>query len=278
MQCAIRDLTIHYDDLDVGTPLVVIHGRGADRRSVMHTLEPLFAERGGWRRIYLDVPGAGQTRAPDWLTTHDQLLDVILEFVDALLPGQRFVIAGVSYGAYLARGVVQRRKDRLDGVLLVVPSIERDPARQRFPAHQVLKQDPAFATALQPDERWLLNSVVAQSQPLLDEVRAVLLPALAAADAAFFERLDATPGFSFDVDALDTPCAAPALILAGRQDSVCGYREAWSILDNYPRATYAVLDSAGHMLTREQPALFRALAADWLDRVQDYAHAIDGRV
>ncbi|MCC6617296.1 MAG: alpha/beta hydrolase [Anaerolineae bacterium] len=278
MQCAIRDLTIHYDDIGDGTPLIIIHGRGADRRSVMHTLEPLFADRDGWRRLYLDVPGAGQTRAPDWLSTHNQLLDAIVDFIDAVIPGQRFAIAGVSYGAYLARGVVYRRAAHLDGVMLVVPSVERDPSRQRFPAQATLKADPDFEAALQPDERWLLNSVVAQSRPLLDEVRAVLLPALTAADSAFLQRLDSTPGFSFDVDGFDAPCSAPSLILAGRQDSVCGFREAWSILDNYPRATYAVLDCAGHMLTREQPALFRALARDWLDRVQDDAHDTDRKV
>ncbi len=37
----------------------------------------------------------------------------------------------------------------------------------------------------------------------------------------------------------------------------------------FPRATFAVLDRAGHGLTMEQTGLFRALVAEWLDRVEE---------
>jgi pimeloyl-ACP methyl ester carboxylesterase len=72
--------------------------------------------------------------------------------------------------------------------------------------------------------------------------------------------------------ALSTPPEArvyerPALIVAGRQDSVTGYAEQYTLLPHYPRATYAVLDVAGHNLQLEQPGLFAALVNEWLDRV-----------
>ena len=59
----------------------------------------------------------------------------------------------------------------------------------------------------------------------------------------------------------------PALILTGRQDDVVGYEDQWALLPHYPRATFAVLDVAGHNLQFEQPALFDALMSEWLDRV-----------
>jgi hypothetical protein len=52
---------------------------------------------------------------------------------------------------------------------------------------------------------------------------------------------------------------------------VVGYRDAWGILEHYPRATFAVLDRTGHLLAVEHEALFRALAGDWLDRVEEWA-------
>lgn len=58
-------------------------------------------------------------------------------------------------------------------------------------------------------------------------------------------------------------------MLVGRQDQVAGYRGAWRILENYPRATFAVLDREGHNLQIEQPQLFNALLGEWLDRVQE---------
>jgi pimeloyl-ACP methyl ester carboxylesterase len=59
------------------------------------------------------------------------------------------------------------------------------------------------------------------------------------------------------------------LILAGRQDSSTGFAEQFSLLPHYPRASYAVLDMAGHNLQIEQPTLFAALVNEWLDRIQE---------
>ena len=73
------------------------------------------------------------------------------------------------------------------------------------------------------------------------------------------------------MDALPQPFPAPTLIVAGRQDSIVGYRDAWRILESYPRATIAVLDRAGHCLEIEQARLFHALVSEWLDRVEEYA-------
>jgi pimeloyl-ACP methyl ester carboxylesterase len=60
-------------------------------------------------------------------------------------------------------------------------------------------------------------------------------------------------------------------MLTARQDHLCGYRDAWDLLDNYPRATFAVLDRAGHFVNIEQDVLCQALMREWLDRVEECA-------
>lgn len=60
----------------------------------------------------------------------------------------------------------------------------------------------------------------------------------------------------------------PVLILAGRQDATAGYTGPWELLDHYPRATFAMLDRAGHALLYEQPGLVHALVVEWLARVR----------
>jgi pimeloyl-ACP methyl ester carboxylesterase len=67
--------------------------------------------------------------------------------------------------------------------------------------------------------------------------------------------------------------ANPTLILAGRQDATVGYAGAWRLLDHYPRATFAVLDRAGHGLPHEQVGLLGALLAEWLDRIGEHRPA-----
>lgn len=61
----------------------------------------------------------------------------------------------------------------------------------------------------------------------------------------------------------------PALFILGKQDASVGYKDAWDILDNYPRGTFAVLDRAGHNLQLEQVGLFNCLVNEWLDRVEE---------
>ena len=46
-----------------------------------------------------------------------------------------------------------------------------------------------------------------------------------------------------------------------------GFRDQGLLLPKLPRATFAVLDVAGHNLQFEQPALFNAIIVDWLERL-----------
>ena len=43
--------------------------------------------------------------------------------------------------------------------------------------------------------------------------------------------------------------------------------KVWDVLENYPRAAFAVLDGAGHNLQIEKDQVFTALVRDWLNRV-----------
>jgi pimeloyl-ACP methyl ester carboxylesterase len=273
MECQIGDTTLHYEEHGAGRPLLLLHGWPLDHRHIANDIEPLFEHRSGWRRLYPDLPGMGKTRAATDLNSQDQVLDVVIAFLDTVAPGERFVVAGTSYGAHLARGLVAKRGPHIDGVLLNVPDIVTNGAKQPLPQPLVVREDPAFLAALAPDEQDMRGFIVAQSMDLLAEFRRVFSPAGAIADHAFLQRLEQQYAFAFDIDALPTPFPAPALFLTGRHDNWCGYREAYQLLDSYPRASFAILDRAGHGLAVEQKALFRALVSEWLDRVEEYAPA-----
>jgi pimeloyl-ACP methyl ester carboxylesterase len=274
MECDLKDITVHYETRGEGRPIVMLHGWSADHRWMVSEMEPLFRQRDGWKRIYLDLPGHGMTLGKDWIKNRDQELDVVLEFIDAVIPGGSFVLAGASAGAYLARGVVHHRSAAIDGLLLTVPLIVADDAKRHVPAHVTVVADPALVSEVDPDEAGgLFEIVVVQNRKVLDYLRANI-PSAETGDQAFQAKIREHPenyAFSFDVDALPKPFPAPTLIVAGRQDSVAGYRDAWGILENYPRGTFIVLDRSGHFLPFEQEDLFHALVGEWLDRVEEYA-------
>ena len=270
----VRDIPIHYAEIGEGRPVVLLHGFSMEHRFMTHAYEPIFAARDGdapgWRRIYPDMPGHGATPAPEWLASDDDVLDVMSEFVDRVAGGQRLVLVGSSWGAYHARALAHRRADRIDGLMLVVPVVRVKGNERDVPPHAVLVADPAAVGDVQPgEEMWLQVSVVQTREQLARyRARGRLLPP----DEAFQERLAPRYAFSFE-DELTTRIEAPALVVAGRQDSIVGYRDAWPVLEHLPRATYAVLDRAGHALEREQAGLFTTLAGEWLDRVEEHIRA-----
>lgn len=265
MEVQVRDMTVHYEAVGSGKPVLILHGWGLNGRSVMPMFEPAFADHPGWRRFYVDLPGHGQTRLPDWLHEHDDVVDVALEFMDNVAPGERFLVMGQSWGGYLARGVVHHRPTQVDGVVFYVPAIVEEAART-LPLKQVIRQDPEFVAALQAGEEGLTEMLVVQTLPILEDFRTNYLPHFTPQDPALPDLLDGK-AFTFD-PAQAFP--APALFLMGRQDHWVGYKDAWSVLESFPRASFAVLDRAGHFLCGEQATLSGALLSEWLDRVEEY--------
>ena len=70
----------------------------------------------------------------------------------------------------------------------------------------------------------------------------------------------------FSYNAGQTKFDKPTLILTGRQDNAVGYKDSWGLVENFPRATYAAMDRAGHFLALEQRELMQVLINEWLNR------------
>jgi pimeloyl-ACP methyl ester carboxylesterase len=273
MECVLENITVHYEVFGEGKPLIVLPGWGLNTRLTAHETEPYFRQRQqGWKRIYVDPPGHGKTPAREWITNQDKILEVILACVDKLTAGQRFSLLGISLGAYLARGVRLYRAEWIDGMAMIVPAIIAQDAKRTVPFHKVLVEDPGIRAELTQEEADLFEIAVVHSRKWLNYQRA--FPEVAEhemGDAEFLTQIREQPekyAFSFDVDNVPEPFPGPSLIVTGRQDSIVGYRDAWDILEKYPRATYAVLDRAGHPL-EEKEGVLSVLINDWLDRVEE---------
>ena len=269
VQVDVRGIPVHYEEVGAGRPIVFLHGGGTDHRLMTLAFEPAFEAHVGWRRIYPDLPGMGRTPAADWISGEDDMLAVVEGFVAAVAPGARVALAGSSYGGYLALGMLHRRPELVSGLLLVAPAIRPSGRPSRLPEHRVFESDEAVVASLADDERgWLARSVV-QTAENLEFFRAGVMPGVRVADHAFLERLDGGPNLSVDVAGpLPAPFSGPTTIITGRQDSVVGWADAIPLLDLFPRATYVVLDRAGHAVRAEQRVLVRALTEEWLDRLE----------
>jgi pimeloyl-ACP methyl ester carboxylesterase len=270
MECKLDNITIHYQAFGEGKPILMLHGAPFDHRALLGCMEPIFKNRDSWLRIYPDLPGMGRTKGVNWITSEDQMLKVALEFIDRVIPGQSFTLVGHSYAGYLARGIIYHRRRAVNGLFLLVPWIKYDHKDRSVPEEVTLVEDSALLSQLDPNEaEGFAFGAVVQNQKNWERYRSEWLPGILARDPQFFAQFLEHSAFSFDVDALSEPFVKPTLILVGKQDHKSGYRDQWDILENYPRATFVVLDRAGHRLQIEQERLFNALADEWLDRVEE---------
>jgi pimeloyl-ACP methyl ester carboxylesterase len=250
---------------------VLVHGFPVDHRLMVGAFEPVFADRPGWRRIYVDLPGMGQTEAPDVAST-DDVFRILCGTVEALVPEGPYVVVGQSYGGYLARGLAAADPERVVGLAAVVTVVEPRHELRQLPEREVLVRDPELAERVGVDALEAEEVLVVQTEETWAEARRQVDPGLAAADPTATARIEGSYAGTFAVET--APFERPVLVVVGRQDSVTGYRDAWKLVEHYPRATFAVLDRAGHALNIEQRGLFEALVSEWLDRVEGEAGAL----
>ena len=255
-------MTLHHLDIGTGTPVLALHGWTPDHRLMLGCLEPVFTRKPGYRRLYPDLPGMGESKAPPSIASTDDMLTAVRDFVSETVGTAPFLLVGESYGGYLARGLAHALGDQVLGLALICPiGVAVEHATRTVPPRQVLRREPDLR-----ENAEFQSIAVVETAETLRRFEEEIEPGLAVADKTAMARIRERWLLSNDPEGGE-PYARPTLILTGRQDDAVGYEDEWALLPHYPRATFAVLDVAGHNLQFEQPALFDALMADWLDRV-----------
>jgi len=270
MKSQVKEGEINFEICGSGRPLLVLHGGYVDHRHIINVMEPAFDESSIWKRIYPDLPGHGQTSIADSIQNHDQVLDVLSEFMANICPNETYAIAGESRGGFLARGLAVKEPEKIDGLLLIAPGRYAVADPKNLPKQVTLESADELLPELAENEIGRFKKLVVQNREILEKIRKYKLPAIPLADTECQNRLNENYQFSFDLDAPECVFPNPTLVLLGRFDIEVGYRDALKVIENFPRATYAILDKAGHSLSWEQPELFTALVKDWLKRVESH--------
>ncbi|GAA1722278.1 alpha/beta hydrolase [Kribbella yunnanensis] len=237
---------MYYESFGSGRPIIFLPCWGGDNGEARDIHEPVFADREGWRRIYVDPPGTNHRPGDPNITDQDGMLDAIAATIAEAVGDEPYAVAGTSAGGLHARGLIRRYPSRVLGLLLRVPGVVVDRGLRTLPTDEYLRKTPYWQ--------------VKQDQ--------YYDPAELSADLEFLGRIQADPASYGLRDDPSLRFERPTLIVTGRQDTMTGYADAWGLLDDYPRATFAVLDQEDHDLPVRRPALYHALVADWLDRME----------
>lgn len=258
---------LNFVEFGTGFPLLVLHGGKLDHRHMVDAIEPSFAGLNGWRRVYLDLPGCGKSSSSEDVRSQDDVVASVLRFARSITDGHGIAVIGESRGSYIAQGLAYCAPELIAGLCLVVPGgFPTDPpppkpeAKPIIARPDLLKDQPISLTAR-------AERLVIQTPEIIEKIIQTKVPAAALHDIEQEARVTDSFLFSYHEEMLDSRFGKPSLILSGRQDSISGHVDTMAMLECYPRATYGLLDTAGHSLSWERPALFKAMLRDWLKRL-----------
>jgi pimeloyl-ACP methyl ester carboxylesterase len=191
------------------------------------------------------------------------VLESVEAIADALLAQlpNRFWLAGFSFGGYVALAMLERAPQRVAGVALINTSARSDNDAQRAARtksilaaqageHEVLVAAQA-ALAFHPNS--LSNAAI------MDARHAMVRDYGSARFIAHLRACMARP----DRTAVLQEFKGPLLVVAASDDRVIATAQQRASVSDFPRARYAEIAEAGHMLPVERPAALAKVMRDW---------------
>jgi len=124
-------MDIAFDESGRSGPVVVcLPMFGMTRAATAAAFAPAFAGA-GLREVYPDLPGHGDSPA-GCPAASQAVLDAVCAWLDRHV-GAPVLLAGASYGAYLAAGIARQRPEIVRGLLLVCPGVTMSRGSRNLP-------------------------------------------------------------------------------------------------------------------------------------------------
>ena len=212
----------------------------------------------------------GKSEALLEYASSDKILDILTSFAENII-SENFLLIGESYGGYLSRGILSKLNSKIDGMALLCPVVIPIHAKRDVPKNIIKFEDKDFINTLNDFERKTFGKFsVLENKKVYKRYKNEILSGIKKCNKDFIESLWKNYSFSFDVDKKlkKIKFNKPVLFMAGRQDICVGYKDLYKLLEDYPRATFSVIDIAGHNLQIEQPELFNSLVENFLIRIK----------
>ncbi|HVN50058.1 MAG TPA: alpha/beta hydrolase [Acidimicrobiales bacterium] len=264
---AINGTELFHEELGEGPAVLVLHGGpGFDHTYFRPAFDRLRADH---RLIYLDHRHQGRSGRPPIATlTIEQSAEDAAALLDHL-GVDRAVVAGHSYGGFVAQELALRHPDLIAGLFLISTT----------PGQLGATDDPDADPGPRPPEGFVeAITTIPATDAAYAAMAPIVLPyyfhrltweevAPTFADtrydsAAFVRGMEVLRSWS-SVDRLDR-VTAPTLVLVGRHDVTTSWPQSVRIARRIPTSELVILENSGHFPWMEEPDAFWTTTDAWL--------------
>lgn len=242
-----QGISLEYDDLGNGTPLLFIHGFPLDRSMwgpQVNALQKIC------RVIAPDLRGFGQSSETDGQAVP---MDIYAEDMKALLDSlnvKQVVVCGLSMGGYIALAFVAKYTDRVKGLILsnTKAGADTDAGRQgRLDTSIKIEQTGSTDMVVDGMAPKMLGPGAKSETATL--VRSMMARQRSTTVTSALRGMAARP----DRTPLLTSIKFPTLIITGSADGVIPPSESEAMHTAIPHSTLVNIPEAGHLANLDKP-------------------------
>ncbi len=255
-----QGVSIEYDDIGNGVPLLLIHGFPLDRtlwRTQIAGLSQLY------RVIAPDLRGFGQSSDTDGAAiTMDQHAADLKSLLDSVNVKQA-VIGGISMGGYVALAFYAQYADRVKGLILAntraVPDSEQGKQARLANAQKVSESGPGFLV-----DDMAPKMLGDTAKPEIEiAVRSMMARQRSTGIMSALRGMAARP----DRTALLRFATVPILIVSGSQDVLIPASDSEAMHALIPNSRLVIIPDAGHLSNLDKADAFNHIVREFYKQV-----------
>ncbi|MEJ6348972.1 alpha/beta hydrolase [Holzapfeliella sp. He02] len=244
---------IYSQEFGQGIPIYFVHGNGLNSTSMIEFYESKKIEYGCHRRVYIDIPGMGDSSLKSTIKNSDDVLNELIKYVEKDSKGSPFKLCGYSYGAYLCQGIAWKLPQQVQSVFFTGPVVKAESNKRQTENHynQILERVVPFENIDYFEDYLSMNVVI--NSVTWKNYQKMIVPALEKGISNFWLTLkDADYTLSFENDLLNKQSYLKGYLLVGEYDNIVGIKDQYKLANN-KLLDYQVIHNSGHNLLIDQP-------------------------
>jgi pimeloyl-ACP methyl ester carboxylesterase len=179
-------------------------------------------------------------------------------------PAQRFALAGLSMGGYVALEMMRQAPRRVERLALLDTRARPDSPEETQRRHQLVRIA-EMAKGFAPVHKRMMPMLVHPSRSNDPELARVVQEMAEHVGLEAYRRQQAAIVGRPDFRPMLAGIACPTLVVCGREDALTPLAFHEEIARAVPNARLAIVENCGHLSTLEQPVAINDLLRDWLE-------------